>query len=106
MVTTFMTGTITSIGMNAIAGFRKGFKKKVKDGLPGLVVTRNLEERIRLQVVVFLAYGLTAVITGWLEFHNSSFLPLLPFVLIICVLIIVIRRPENKHVTKPQYTEN
>lgn len=106
VVTTFMTGTMTSIGMNAIAGFRKGFKKKVKDALPGLVVTRNLEDRIRLQVVVFLAYGLTAVITGWLEYHNSYFLPLLPFIIIICVLIIVIKRPENKHITTPQYSEN
>ncbi|MEO8854283.1 MAG: YoaK family protein [Ginsengibacter sp.] len=100
VVTTFMTGTITSIGMNAIAGFKKGFKEKVKDGLPGLIITRNLEERIKLQVVIFFAYGLTAVITGWLEFHDSFFLPLLPFVLIICVLIIVIKSPENPHLSK------
>lgn len=98
VVTTFITGTITSIGMDAISGFKSGFKKKVEDGMPGLTVTRNLEQRIELQVVVFFAYGFTAVITGWLEFNHSFFLPLLPFVLIMCVLLIVIKRPENPHV--------
>lgn len=98
VVTTFITGTITSIAMDAITGFENGFKKKVEDGLPGLKLARNLEQRIELQMIVFFAYGLTAVITGWLEVRHSLFLPLLPFVLIICVLIIVIKRPENPHV--------
>lgn len=106
VVTTFITGTITSIGMDAISGFKSGFKRKVNKALPGFTITHNLEQRIELQIVVFFAYGLTAVITGWLEFHGSFLLPLLPFILIICVLIIVIKRPENQHLSDQTGFEN
>jgi uncharacterized membrane protein YoaK (UPF0700 family) len=100
VVTTFITGTITSIGMSAVKGLRIGFKKKVKDGLPHLPVTSNLEQRIELQVAVFLVYGLTAVLTGWLEFHQATLLPLLPLLLILFVLVIVIMRPGTPHISK------
>lgn len=100
VVTTFITGTITSIGMSAVSGLKNGFRKRVKDGLPGFTVARNLEERIELQVIVFFAYGLTAVVTGWLEYHYSFFLPLLPLILILIVLVIVIMRPGNPHLQK------
>lgn len=100
VVTTFITGTITSIGMSAVKGVRNGFKKKVKDGLPQLPVTQNLEQRIKLQIAVFLVYVLTAVFTGWLEFRKATLLPLLPLILVLCVLVIVIMRPGNPHFSK------
>ncbi len=58
---------------------------------------KTLEQRIELQVIVFVAYGCTAVLTGWLEYHGSQLLPLLPLTLIIGVLIIVIIRPDHPH---------
>lgn len=97
VVTTFITGTITSIGMSAVSGLRSGFKKKVKDGLPQLPVTKNLEQRIELQVMVFSAYGLTAVVTGWIEYHGATLLPVLPLVLILFVLVICVVQPQNPH---------
>ena len=100
VVTTFITGTITSIGMSAVKGVRNGFKKRVKDGLPQLPVTQNLEQRIKLQIAVFLVYVLTAIFTGWLEFRKATLLPLLPLMLVLCVLVIVIMRPGNPHFSK------
>lgn len=97
VVTTFITGTITSIGMSAVSGFRSGFKRKVKDGLPRLPVTKNLEQRIELQVMVFFAYGLTAVLTGWIEYRGATLLPVLPLVLILFVLVICVVQPQNPH---------
>ncbi len=97
VVTTFITGTITSIGMSAVSGLRNGFRKNVKNGLPQLVATKNLEQRIELQALVFFAYGLTAVFTGWIEYHGPSLLPVLPLVLILFVLVICIMQPENPH---------
>jgi uncharacterized membrane protein YoaK (UPF0700 family) len=97
IITTFLTGTITSLGMSTIKGIKGGFKKKIKKKFPGLPVPKNLEQRIELQVIVFFAYAGTAVLTGWLEFHHAHFLPFLPLLLIICVLIIVISRPEHSH---------
>jgi len=97
VVTTFITGTITSIGMSAVSGLRNGFKKKVKNGLPQLPVTKNLEQRIELQIMVFFAYGLTAVFTGWIEYRGATLLPLLPLILILFVLVICIMRPQNPH---------
>jgi len=97
VVTTFITGTITSIGMSAVSGLRNGFKRKVKDGLPQLPVIKNLEQRIELQVMVFFAYGLTAVFTGWIEYHGATLLPVLPLILILSVLVICVMRPQNPH---------
>jgi uncharacterized membrane protein YoaK (UPF0700 family) len=97
VVTTFITGTITSIGMSAVSGLRNGFKRKVKDGLPQLPVIKNLEQRIELQVMVFFAYGLTAVFTGWIEYHGATLLPVLPLILILSVLVICVMRPQNRH---------
>lgn len=100
IVTTFLTGTITSIGMSTVTGFRSGFRKKVKRELPELPLPKNLEQRIELQVIVFLAYGITAVTTGWMEYHNVLLLPLLPLALMIIVLIIVIYKPSHPHILK------
>lgn len=97
VVTTFITGTITSIGMSAINGIRNGFRKSVNDGLPQIRVTKTLEQRITLQFIVFLVYGLSAVLTGWLEFHLATLLPILPLIMILCVLSIVIMRPGIPH---------
>ncbi|MEO8821324.1 MAG: hypothetical protein ABI374_10810 [Ginsengibacter sp.] len=47
-----------------------------------------------------MAYGITAVITGWMEYHNVLLLPLLPLGLIIIVFIIVIYRPAHPHILK------
>jgi uncharacterized membrane protein YoaK (UPF0700 family) len=97
VVTTFITGTITSIGMSAVKGLRNGFKRKVKDGLPQSFAPKRLEHRIELQILVFLAYGLTAVLTGWIEYHGDTLLPVLPLILILFVLLIAIMRPANSH---------
>jgi uncharacterized membrane protein YoaK (UPF0700 family) len=102
VVTTFITGTITSIGMSVVTGLRNGFKKKIKDGSPQFPATKNLEQRIELQVMVFLAYGLTAVATGWIEYHSAAFLPVLPLILILFVLVICIRQPQNSHFEETQ----
>ena len=98
VVTTFLTGTITTIGMSVVKGIKRGFKKKTKEGITPLPIPKTLEQRIKLQVIVFLSYGFTAILTGWLEYHGSHFLPLLPLTLIIIVLIIVISRPEHPHI--------
>lgn len=98
VVTTFITGTITTIGMSVIKGFRKGFGKEIKGNSRSWPMLRTLEKRIELQVIVFFAYGSTAVLTGWLEYHSSLLLPLLPLILIIMVLIIVISRPAHSHI--------
>lgn len=100
VVTTFITGTLTSIGMNTVNGLRISFKKKVKDGLPQLPVTQNLEQRIKLQIAVFFVYVLSAVFTGWLEFRKATLLPLLPLILVLSVLVIVIMEPGNPHFSK------
>jgi uncharacterized membrane protein YoaK (UPF0700 family) len=90
IVTTFITGTITSIGMSVVQGKRKGFKRNEDDNLE-IPAAKNLEQRIELQVMVLLAYGATAVITGWIEYHGSKFLPALPLLLIVSVLAMVSR---------------
>lgn len=97
VVTTFITGTITSIGMSAVKGLKNGFKKRIKDGTSSAPVIKNLERRIELQVLVFLAYGLTAVFTGWIEYHGDTLLPVLPLVLILFVLVIAVMRPKYPH---------
>jgi len=95
IVTTFITGTITSIGMSVVQGMRKGFKKIEDDTLetPG---AKNLEQRIELQAMVLLAYGATAIITGWIEYHGSKFLPALPLILMISVLVMSSRFKDLK----------
>ncbi len=87
VVTTFITGTITSIAMSLVQGARQGFKKQEKTS--GMVPISNLEQRFELQLMVFFAYGLTAVFTGWVEFHGPQFLPVLPLLLILIVVGIV-----------------
>ena len=96
IVTTFITGTITSIGMSAIKGLRQGFKKGEKFN-PEIPEPKTLEERIELQIMVFCAYIFSAIFTGWIEYHGSKFLPLLPLFFILCVLVIAIKRPKNPH---------
>lgn len=90
VVTTFITGTITSIAMSTVNGLRMGFKKheKNKSKIP---IVKNLEQRVTLQVIIFFVYALTAVFTGWIEYHGAVLLPVFPLVLIVCVLIIVIK---------------
>jgi uncharacterized membrane protein YoaK (UPF0700 family) len=104
VVTTYLTGTITSIGMSVVTGMKKGFSPKEKKGKGELPLPKNLEERIKLQVLVYVAYGLTAVFTGWLEYLKSFFLPLLPLLLITIVLIIVLSRPKHPHLYTLQQT--
>lgn len=100
VVTTFITGTITSIGVGAVSGLRNGFRKKIKEKFSELPLPKNLEQKIELQVIVFVAYGITAVITGWMEYLGFLLLPLLPLTLIIIVLIIVIYRPAHPRILK------
>ncbi|HSN10073.1 MAG TPA: YoaK family protein [Hanamia sp.] len=101
VVTTFLTGTITTIGMSTVNGIKKSFGKKLKENeFPGLPIPKTLERRIELQVIIFISYGCTAVLTGWLEYHGSHLLPLLPLTLIIIVLLIVINRPEHPHILR------
>jgi len=97
VVTTFITGTITSIGMSAIKGLRLGFKKRDKNRNNEIPIPKNLEQRIELQIMVFSVYIFSAIFTGWIEYHGSKFLPLLPLLLILCVLAIAVKRPKNPH---------
>lgn len=90
IVTTFITGTITSIGMSAVKGLRQGFNSSEKESIQDVPVAKNLERRIQLQVMVFVAYLLTAVFTGWVENNAAGFLPVLPLLLIVAVLIILL----------------
>ena len=90
VVTTFITGTITSIGASAVKGLRQGFKQPEKESVEDVPVAKNLEQRIHLQIMVFAAYLLTAVFTGWIENHMAGLLPVLPLLLIIVVLIILL----------------
>ena len=99
VVTTFITGTITSIGASAAKGLRQGFKQPEKESIEDVPVAKNLEQRIHLQIMVFVAYLLTAVFTGWIENHVAGFLPVLPLLLIIGVLVILLL---NRH-TIPNY---
>ncbi|MGN6265600.1 MAG: YoaK family protein [Ginsengibacter sp.] len=97
IITTFLTGTITSIGMNMVKGIKSGFKKKVKKANPAVPSPKTLEQRIELQAIVFIAYAGTAVFTGWMEFRWPRFLPVLPLILVISVLLIVIKQPGHPH---------
>lgn len=97
VVTTYLTGTITLIGMSVVRGIKDGFRQQPKKEKNELPLPKNLEQRIKLQVLVYVGYGLTAVFTGWLEYLRSFFLPLLPLLLIIIVLIIVLSRPKHPH---------
>ena len=97
IITTFLTGTITSIGMSMVKGIKNGFKKKVESANPAVPSPKTLEQRIKLQVIVFIAYAGTVVFTGWMEFHSPKFLPFLPLILIIGVLLIVIKQPSHSH---------
>lgn len=87
IVTTFITGTITSIGISAVKGLRIGLKKRKNSSQ--IPVQKNLKQQISLQIIIFFVYGLTAVFTGWIEYHGAAFLPFLPLLLIAGVLIIV-----------------
>jgi uncharacterized membrane protein YoaK (UPF0700 family) len=90
VVTTFITGTVTSIAMSAVSGLRMGFKKHETNNSK-VPVVKNLEQRVTLQVIIFFAYALTAVFTGWIEYHGAIFLPIFPLILIVVVLMIVMR---------------
>jgi uncharacterized membrane protein YoaK (UPF0700 family) len=106
VVTTFLTGTITSIGMSTISGIKKGYRKKINEKYTELPMPRTLSQRIELQIIVFLAYGATAVVTGWMEYHGSRLLPLLPLTLIIIVLVIVMSRPVHPHILSNLFGKN
>lgn len=95
VVTTFITGTLTSIGMSAVKGLRVGFNKTVKNTSHEFPIRENLEQRIELQIMVFLAYGITAVVTGFIEYHKSNLLPFLPLLLIVSVLIIILKKKNH-----------
>lgn len=90
VVTTFITGTITSIAASAAKGLRQGFKYSEKESIEDVPVAKNLNQRIQLQLMVFLAYLLTAVFTGWIENHLAGFLPALPLLLIAGVVVIML----------------
>lgn len=97
VVTTFITGTMTSIGMSAVKGLRQGFTKTDRSLTDEIPVPKTMEQRIELQVMVFFVYLFSAILTGWIEYHGSKFLPLLPLLLILCVLAIAVVHPRNPH---------
>lgn len=97
IVTTFLTGNITSIGLNTVNGWRFGFKKRIKNEIPdNPPVPKNLEDRVELQAMVFFIYIISAIFTGWVQFHEPEFLPLLPLFLILCVMAILIKYMKNQ----------
>ncbi len=83
IVTTFLTGTITSIGMSMVKGVKSGFKKEVKEKISRIANAQNVRTENEIAGRCFLSYAVTAVLTGWMEFHSSHFLPLLPLLLIL-----------------------
>lgn len=94
IVTTFLTGTITSIGLSAVKGLRNGFKKKENQN-SALPVPKTLNQRIGLQLLVFITYFATAVFTGWLTRLHETILPLVPIAFlfaVISILFIFLRR--------------
>jgi len=91
--------------MSMVKGIKSGFKKKVKNANAAVPSPKTLEQRIELQIVVFIAYAGTAVFTGWMEFHSPKFLPFLPLILIIGVLLIVIKQPGHPHLQSNETDE-
>ena len=89
VVTTFITGNITSIGMSAVKGLRRGFKKDILTNASVIPFIRNPENRIELQLLVLGTYIFSAIFTGWMENVAPRYLPLLPLVLILCVVAIL-----------------
>lgn len=90
VVTTFITGNITSIGMSAIKGLRLGFKKEIKTEDTSIpFMARSPENRIELQLMVLGTYIFAAIFTGWMENFAPRFLPLLPLALILGVVAIL-----------------
>ncbi len=91
VVTTFLTGNITSLATSLTRGLRQGFTKKIKSSNKGVTFPGNLEDRITIQLMVLFMYIFSAIFTGWLEYHNPGFLPLLPLLLILCVFAILVK---------------
>ena len=100
VVTTFITGNITSIGMSTIKGLRRGFKKNVRTSTSMIPFVRNPENRIELQLLVLGTYIFSAIFTGWMENLAPKYLPLLPLVLILGVVAIL-----WKHIKKISLNE-
>lgn len=92
VVTTFITGNITSIGMSVVKGLRNGFIKNIREQNKEIPYVRNLKGRIEIQLIVLFTYIFSAIFTGWIEFHGSEFMPLLPFGLIVIVVAITIKQ--------------
>lgn len=97
VVTTFISGNITSIGMSAVKGLRGGFKKNIKAQNIESLYVKKLKDRIELQLIVLFTYIFSAIFTGWVEYHGSKLMPLLPFVLILLVIAITIKHLRNLH---------
>lgn len=86
VVTTYITGTITAIVSEFVGSFQKSVQSA---GRPHEWMPPVLEKRFGLQAGVFLVYLFTAAITAVIYKDGIQFLPLLPLVLILTVILLV-----------------
>lgn len=92
VVTTYISGTITAVVAEVVRNFRGVFGGLVRTGEADL--PEPLEKRIGLQLWIFLVYGGVAALTALIYLKGMRFLPLLPLVLILCVLGVLKTRQE------------
>lgn len=92
VVTTYISGTITSVVAEVVGNFRGVFGGLARTGEADL--PEPLEKRIGLQLWIFLVYGSVAALTALIYLNGMRFLPLLPLVLMLCVLGVLKTRKE------------
>lgn len=96
VVTTYISGTITAVVAEVVTNFRGVFRSVVGDDKKALPV--RLEKRIGIQLWIFLIYGGMAALTAFIYLKGMGFLPLLPLLLIMSVLIMLRKSGLKKHV--------
>jgi uncharacterized membrane protein YoaK (UPF0700 family) len=94
VVTTYITGTITAVVSEVVVNFRK-LRRSVPVGSENKMPAQ-LEKRIGLQAGIFLVYLASAALTVLIYRQGLEFLPLVPLVLILSVILLVTHRLSRK----------
>jgi uncharacterized membrane protein YoaK (UPF0700 family) len=96
VVTTYITGTITAIVSEVVVNF-KGLRHSIRARSENRMPAK-LEKRIGLQAGIFLVYLAAAALTVLIYRLGLKFLPLVPLVLILAVILLVTRRLNRPRV--------